>query len=132
VTFHSVRICRSVGIIYTILAGRSSDQFLIRFKEMLLLERIPESFSSPFIVLFNGYGDRSPEIQRPVREDDPSCPSSIMLKNKWHYTSTHYRLYVHGLHNDSFTFDFKLWYACCASSVHNKRVTTASQCTILL
>jgi hypothetical protein len=117
---------------YTILAGRSWDQFLIRFKEMLLLERLPESFSSPFVVIFNGYGDRSPEIQRPVREDDSSCPSSIMVKNKWRYTSTHYRLYVHGLHNDSFNFDFKLWYACCASSMHNERVTTASQCTVLL
>ena len=95
---------------YKLWAGRSGGQFLIRFKKMSLLERLPASFSSPLIVLFNVYGDRPPEIQRPVREDDPSCPSSIKVSsNKWRYTSTHYRLYVHGLQSEIFNFDFKVW-----------------------
>lgn len=132
VIFHSVRICRSVGRMYTLWAGRSRDQFLTMFKEMSLLDRLPDSFSSPFIVLFNGCGDRPPEIQRLVREDDTSCPSRIKFKNKWRYTSAHCRLYVHGLHSNSFTFDFKVWYLCCASSMHNERVTIARHCTLLL
>ena len=45
--FHSVRIGRSVGITYTLWAGRSGGQFLIRFKEMSLLERFPDSFFEP-------------------------------------------------------------------------------------
>jgi len=107
VIFHSVRICRSVGIMYTLRAGRSGDQFLIRFKEISLLERLLDSFTSPLNVLFVGYGHRPPEIQRPVREDGLSCPSSIKVKNKCCYTSTHYRFYVHGLHINSFNFDFR-------------------------
>jgi hypothetical protein len=30
--------------------------------------------------IFQGYGDRPSEIQRPVREDDPLSPSSIIVK----------------------------------------------------
>jgi hypothetical protein len=81
--FHSVRICRSVGIMYTLWAGRSGGQFLIRSKELSVLERRPDSFSGPLSVLFNGYVGRPQEVQRPVRVYDSSCPSSIDVKNKW-------------------------------------------------
>jgi hypothetical protein len=47
VIFQSVTICISVGIMYTLWAGRSGGQFLIRYKEMSLLERLLYSLFEP-------------------------------------------------------------------------------------
>jgi hypothetical protein len=49
-----------------------------------------------------------PGVKHPVREAGASPPSSAKVKNEWSYTSAS-PAYIHGVHNNNFTFTFIIY-----------------------